>query len=155
MFSLTMARMPEPAQLSLQTKARKQTLDRNSSAPADDEARTNLLGSPAQPLPINLLFWMSVFTSERGPKLLLRDLVPGLIYTCLFLSSIFMGDLLLSLRSIWARVALFVSVAALMAPLGMIWTHSAVTGERTRESFHATTIIRGITRLGILHTPEH
>lgn len=132
MLSLMMARMPEPAQLSTQTKARKQTLDRSSSTPAEDEARTNLLGFLTQPLPINLLFWMSVFTSERGPKLLRRGLVPGLMYTCLFLSSIVMVDLLLSLRSIWARVALFVSVAALMAPLRMIWTHSVVTGERTR-----------------------
>lgn len=127
-----MARMSEPAQLSTQTKAKKKTLDRNSSTPAEDEARTNLLGFLAQPLPFNLLFWLSVFTSERGPKLLRRGLVSGLIYTCLFMSSIVMADLVLSLRSIWARATLFVSVAALMAPLRMVWTHSVVTGERTR-----------------------
>lgn len=128
-----MARMSEPAQLSTQTKAKKKTLDRNSSTPAEDEARTNLLGFLAQPLPFNLLFWLSVFTSERGPKLLRRGLVSGLICTCLFLSSIVMVDLLLCLRSIWVRVALFVSVAALVAPLRMIWTHSVVTGERSRS----------------------
>ncbi|RMY61903.1 hypothetical protein D0864_12861 [Hortaea werneckii] len=132
LLSLEMAKILEPAQLGTQTNARKQILDRNSSTPADDEARTNLLGFLAQPLPIDLLFWMSVFTSERGPKLLRRGLVPGLIYTCLFISFTVMLDLILSLQSVWARVSLFVSVAALMAPLRMVWTHSAVTGERTR-----------------------
>lgn len=133
MLSLTMATMPETAQINPQTKSRKQTSAHNGSTPADDEARTYLLGFLAPPLPIDPLFWLSVFTSERGPKLLRRGLLPGLIYTCLFLSSIVMVDLLLCLRSIWVRVALCVSVAALMGPLRMIWTHSVVTGERSRS----------------------
>lgn len=133
MLSLTMARMPEPAQLSPQHKATgKQTSAHNASTPADDEAGTTSLSLPAQPIPINPLFWMSIFTTERGPKLLRRGLAPGLIYTCLFLSNIVIADLVLSLRSIWAREVLILSVAALMAPLRMVWTQSVVTGERTR-----------------------